>query len=34
MAGVGPEATPIFGRNAQIAAVRGWSGEWVKSALS
>jgi hypothetical protein len=31
MAGVGPEATPIFGRNAQIAAIPRGLGERMKS---
>jgi hypothetical protein len=30
MAGVGPEATRVFGRNAQIAAILGRPGEPVK----
>ena len=33
MAGIGPEATRVFGRNAQIAAIPGRLGERVKSAL-
>jgi hypothetical protein len=31
MAGVGPEATRVFGRNAQTAVIPGWGGELVKS---
>ena len=33
MAGIGPEATRVFGRNAQIAAIPGRLGERVKSAV-
>jgi hypothetical protein len=31
MAGVGPEATRVFGRNAQTPAIRRWIGERIKS---
>ena len=34
MAGVGPEATRVFGRNAQIAAIGGQRGERPKSTLT
>ena len=34
MAGAGPEATLVFGRNAQIAAIAEGRAEWVKPTLS